>query len=513
MILYIETAIALVFMFAVLVMFHELGHFLSARATGMRVEEFAFGFGPKLRTLFKRGDTEYTVRAFPLGGFVRIAGMEPGQEDVPDGFQAQSIIKRALVIFSGPLASLVLGVIVFIALGMFWGYEGMEFTNRVAMVEPRTEAYRVGLRAGDRITQIDGVIIGDGKQLVDIVNANPGQKIDLVINRGGEDVKASATPKWSVLYLDASWTFMKDNVGLLDRMSENSPAAKAGLKPDDRLLSINGAPITSGPDMVKAISAPGPKIAHITVKRGDRVVTADVAPSIEWVEAAGVRWVFPYRQPDIGKNSGTQFNYTDTLLSVNGRDVQTGEELIDALKMAKNGEVNLTVDRDGVKKTIIAPVNPQGGGVSFGYYVSKGLLGFQPERKLVKATMGESLQTGLRAPLMYIAALQHINPSKDIGGPLMIGKITHSATARGLYQVLFTLGALSMSLAFINLLPIPIVDGGHLVLLLVEAIRRKRLTSEQMVVFNAIGFAILAALFIAIMSGDINKLLHNSVPR
>ena len=95
----------------------------------------------------------------------------------------------------------------------------------------------------------------------------------------------------------------------------------------------------------------------------------------------------------------------------------------------------------------------------------------------------------------------------------MIGKITQSATARGPYWVIFTLGALSMSLAFINLIPIPIVDGGHLVLLVVEAIRRKRLTPEQMAVFNAIGIVILAALFIAIMSSDITKLARGLVPQ
>lgn len=514
MITYIETAIALVFIFAVLVLFHELGHYLSARAVGMRVEEFAFGFGPKLGTLFKRADTEYTVRALPVGGFVRIAGMDPGQEDVADGFQAQSIIKRALVIFCGPLASLVLGVGVFMLLGVFWGYEGREITNRVAMVDPRTEAQRIGLQAGDRITEVNGVMIGDGKQLVDIINSNPGRKIDLVIQRGGEDVKASATPRWLVYYLEANWIFMKDNVGVLDRIAEDSSAAKAGLVPDDQLVSIDGTPITSGPGMVNAISSAGGRPVRITVKRDDQIVSVQATPPIAWVEAGGARWEFPSGQPNIGKNSGTPFSYVDMLLSVNSKEVETGEQLVDALKAAKSAEAGFTVDRNGEKKTIPALVNPDGGtNPNIGFYVSKGILGFQPEHKLEKATVGESIKTGLRAPLVFVAALRHINPGKDIGGPIVIGKITQSATARGSYQVIFTLGALSMSLAFINLIPIPIVDGGHLLLLVVEAIRRKRLTPEQMAVFNAIGIVILAALFIAIMSSDITKLARGLVPQ
>ena len=125
MITYIETAIALVFIFAVLVLFHELGHYLPRGPSACAWRSSLSGLGRSSGLCSSAADTEYTVRAFPVGGFVKIAGMEPDQEDVADGFQAQSIIKRALVIFCGPLASLVLGVMVFIVLGMFWGYEGL----------------------------------------------------------------------------------------------------------------------------------------------------------------------------------------------------------------------------------------------------------------------------------------------------------------------------------------------------------------------------------------------------
>ena len=510
---YIETAIALVLIFTILVMFHELGHYLTARAVGIRVEEFAFGFGPRIRRLFKRGDTEYTIRALPLGGFVKLAGMEQGQEDVTDGFQAQSIARRALVIFAGPFASLLLGVVVFIMLGLFWGYEGRETTNRIALVDPQTEAHRVGLRAGDTITEVDGVRIHDGRQLVDTLSKNPGRRLDLLVRRDGSDIRVAATPKWSVSYLGADWTFANDGVGVIGYLYDETPAARAGLLPDDRLVSINGSRIDSGPGMLKAIEAAGPRTAHIVVKRGGQTVQADAAPSITWVSVGGVRWT-PQWLPSVGTNTSSAFKYTDVLLSVNGREVRTGEQFTDALKMSQGDKAVFVVNRDGAEKSIPVTLSPSGGrAYSFGYYASRGRLGFQLESKLEDVSVGTSIVTGLQVPLVFIAALRHLNPKKDIGGPLMITKMTSVSVARGLRSVIFLLGALSMSLAFINLVPIPIVDGGHLVLLAIERLRRKRLTAEQMGWINMVGFVILVVLFVAIMSSDISKLAQGLVPQ
>lgn len=440
--------------------------------------------------------------------------MEQGQEDVADGFQAQSIARRALVIFAGPFASLLLGVVVFIMLGLFWGYEGRETTNRIAIVNPQTEAYRVGLRAGDTITQVDGVRIHDGKQLVDTLSKNPGRRLKLVVRRSGRDISVAATPKWSVSYLGADWMFANDSVGVIGDLYDETPAAKAGLLPDDRLVSINGHRIDSGPGMLKAIEAAGPRTAHIVVKRGDQTVQADAAPSITWVSVGGVRWTFPQPQPSVGTDTSPPFKYTDVLLSVNGEEVRSGEQLIDALKMGQDDKAVFTVDRDGADKTIPVTVSPIGGKIyTVGYYVSRGRLGFRLESKLEKVSVTTSIMTGLQAPLGFIAALHHLNPKKDIGGPLLIGKMTRVSVARGIYSVIFLLGALSMSLAFINLVPIPIVDGGHLVLLLIERLRRKRLTAEQMGWVNMVGLVILVGLFVAIMSSDIAKLAQRLVPQ
>ena len=182
--MFIETAIALVLIFAVLVLFHEFGHFAAARLVGMRVEEFAFGFGPKMITLFKRGDTEYTLHPIPLGGFCKIAGMEPDEQDIPDGFQAQAIWKRALVIFAGPFMSFVLAVLVFVSLGVYWGFPDFaKVQNRVGAVNPQTEAYRMNLRAGDRILEINGARVTDGEQLTSFIHSRPGERINLVIDR------------------------------------------------------------------------------------------------------------------------------------------------------------------------------------------------------------------------------------------------------------------------------------------------------------------------------------------
>ncbi|MCX6343837.1 MAG: RIP metalloprotease RseP [Armatimonadetes bacterium] len=510
---YIQTAIAFVFIFAVLVLFHELGHYISARLTGMRVDEFAFGFGPRIVRLFKRGDTEYTVRAFPLGGFVKIAGMEPGEENIADGFQAQAIWKRVLVIFCGPLASSVLAILVFLVLGLFWGYPSPnDTTNRVATVEPQTEAARIGLRAGDQILKINNVRISTGKQMTDIIHNSTGKPINLIIIKNGATLKKTATPKWMVEYLGALWRFMESDQGVLYKIAEESPAAKAGLKADDQLLRINGKLIRSGADMTYAIKTAGLLPVHIEVKRNNKIVLAKATPYINWVQVKGVRWFFSEGYAGIIDTKDNAIKYADIIKSVNGKTIANGTQLVEAI--GTNSRLSMVIEREAQQVTIDLLLSKSDlKEVKSGLFASMGILGFQPETKLVKVGAGEAIKTAMNIPVDMLKMIGKIRLNKDIGGPLLIGVMTHSSVERGPYWVFWMLGSLSMSLAFINLLPIPIVDGGHLVLLVVEAIRRKRLTAEQMQVFQMIGLVILIGIFILVMWSDVFKISQGLVPQ
>lgn len=522
----LETAIALVFIFAVLVMFHELGHFIAARAVGIRVEEFAFGFGPKLMRLFKRGDTEYTVHPVPLGGFVKLAGMEPGEEDIPDGFQAQARWKRALVIFAGPFASFLLAVIVFLFVGVYFGFPDLtKPANRVGMVNPETEAARIGLRAGDWVIRIDGTRITDGRQMTNIIHASPGEQIRLVIRRDGRRMVKIGTAQWMISYLGASWSFMLTNHAKVEGVVDGSPAKRAGIQPEDELVSINGRRIIGGRDMVEAIKATRNATVTMELLRDGKLVTVKAKPDIEWVRFAGVKWGFPGA---IAQEDRDKIRRGDKLLSVNGTTIKSGQQLASMWQRLSSSKAKIPdselqsvelklrrADKPEAIETVTMRVKDSQ--IEVGYYDAIGLLGFLPEPTLVRAGIGESIARGLsdtgRRALFLIRVLTSEDIKESVGGPLMIASVTRSAVALGPYWILSTLAGLSLSLAFINLVPIPILDGGHLLIIAVEAIRRKRLTKEQMQAVQAIGLAMIALLFVVVMLADIAKFAGGKVPQ
>ncbi len=185
-----------VLIFGLLVFVHELGHFLAAKRAGIRVEEFSLGFGPKLVT-FPRGETEYAIRAFPLGGFVRMAGEGPEKSEDSRGFNRKSVGQRMGVIIAGPLMNFILAAIMFSLLIHFSGIPTGEIATNtqigeIILGEPADKA---ALLPGDTITAVDGVAVSQWDELVAIISASPGKELNLSVARGNEDLTVKLTPK------------------------------------------------------------------------------------------------------------------------------------------------------------------------------------------------------------------------------------------------------------------------------------------------------------------------------
>jgi len=335
----------------VLVVAHELGHFLAAKATGMRVEEFAVGFGTKKLTLLTRGGTEYNLRPIPAGGFVRIAGMDPGEESPPDGFNAQSVWKRMLVIFAGPLASFVFAYVLFCSLGM-----------------------TVGLPLGGPKAEVSNVIAG-------------------------------------------------------------TPAAEMGLKAGDQIVSIAGKPIRTGEEMMKAIEANPGKRVPVVVNRENNSVTLYGTPR-------------PTEIPD-----------------------------------------------------------PKGGGKT----LTVGKLGFNPSPSLKRVGFVESIEKGTILSYNMVKQLLSVVFSKRIakeaGGPIAIINATHQAAESGIAHLVILTAGLSLNFAVLNLLPIPVLDGGHILLLLVEVARGRKLSARAQNAALTFGLAVLAVIIVLVLAKDITSLL------
>ena len=190
----------------ILIFVHEMGHFLAAKAVGVTVEEFAWGFGPRLVTLLKRSGTEYTVRALPLGGFVSMVGMQPEDVSVPNGLMSKPAWARGLVFVAGPLMNVILALLVFCSMGMITGAPEnrngvIVRSTQVFQVHPTTadgsvsEAARIGLRTGDVVAAIDGVPMKNGEQLIKTIQSHPGRRNRLTVRRGNETLVIPVTPR------------------------------------------------------------------------------------------------------------------------------------------------------------------------------------------------------------------------------------------------------------------------------------------------------------------------------
>jgi regulator of sigma E protease len=193
-----QTFIASVFVFGILIFFHELGHFAVAKAVGIKVYEFSLGFGNKIFS-FRRGDTDYNVRLFPLGGFVRMAGMDPEEDEKErdfkedEGFNSKTVGQRAWVIAAGPIMNFVLAVLL---LASIFGIHGVPvLTTDIGDIVEKSPAYEAGIKPGDKVVSINGTNVATWQELVNNVNSYAGQELSVEIERNGEVKSLQITPE------------------------------------------------------------------------------------------------------------------------------------------------------------------------------------------------------------------------------------------------------------------------------------------------------------------------------
>jgi regulator of sigma E protease len=185
-----------VIIFGMLIFVHEAGHFLAAKRAGIDVLEFGIGFGPKIFA-FQRRETTYTLRALPLGGFVRMAGTEPDDLSNEAGFAKKSVPKRALVIVAGAAMNLLLAMVMFGLLISLTGIPTGELSSepQIGEIIIGDRADQAGLLPGDRVITINGAPVQDWNELVQAISNNPEVPLETVVLREGEEVSLTVTPR------------------------------------------------------------------------------------------------------------------------------------------------------------------------------------------------------------------------------------------------------------------------------------------------------------------------------
>jgi len=504
---FLLSAVVFIVLLGVLVLFHEFGHFVMAKLFRMKVYEFAFGFGPVLARLFKRNETEYTIHAIPAGGFVRIAGMDPGEEgNVEGGFNSKPIWQRALVIFAGPFMSLILGYLVLLMMGFVWGINVQNTT--IENVPDDTPAKAAGIREGDTIIAVDGKPVADGYHLRKAINRSQGDTITIDVKRNGKIEKLRVKPQ--VISIRKIGVELVDTEPKIKQVKDGSIADKAGLRAGDIIFSIEST---------------GRNKTDITVKRNENNEKLHVNAEITDLESFSKIGAELYelkttvkRVPEGSPADVAGLRKGDVLVSLNSTKIPDSGTLEQVLSVTDKPETTLVVDRNGkqvelkVKPKVIVPAIAKQIGVRLEYKnVYTRLVG--PEQKEDGKKAYTNLLGGIK--LGTIETYRWTSDTiqglfskqiKQAGGVIAIGAITGKAVAAGAYNVFFLLAMLSITLAVINLIPWPILDGGHLLFLFIEKIRGKQLEPSKWNAIQLAGLVVIIGLAVFLVGYDIARI-------
>jgi regulator of sigma E protease len=532
------TLLSFALVISVVVFFHELGHLLVGKAVGVKAIRFSIGFGPRLFG-FTAGETEYRVSLLPLGGYVKFAGDNPYEEVAPQdrgrGFLEQPPWKKGVIAFAGPAANFALAVALYFVV---FAAPHQDLAAKVGYVKPQSPAAQAGLRSGDRIVRIDAEPVEGWSALQEKIRAHAGQPLTMEVERNGareilrivpavhEETNPIETVKHGRIGISAVPRAAQVTV-----ISPDSPAARGGLHTFDKVVKLDGSPIGNWEQLEQQIAAradavtldlirPLPVQAPGGTLWSDKPMTVTL-PAPETAGAYGLEasdlTLFAVQPGGAADEAGLRRG--DRVLALNGRSAFSwGDEVDGAIKATGTQPVQITVRRDG--KELIATVTPhlRKDRDETGVLQDVPDLGAAPdlnafadaERIWVRYTLPDAARRAVgntagfvRAQTIGIVRIVtgHIS-SRAIGGPLMIADVARKAAENGWRELIVTMGAISVVLGLMNLIPVPVLDGFHVLTAFIEAIRRRPLSVRFREVANVVGIALLLTLMLYAFRND-----------
>ncbi|GBE15922.1 MAG TPA: RIP metalloprotease RseP [Proteobacteria bacterium] len=430
------TTLSFIAVLGILVLIHESGHFLVAKAMGVGVDRFSIGFPPKMFGI-KKGDTEYCVSWIPVGGYVKLRGEDPDELTDPHDpklYSTRSPGQRAGIIVAGPVMNLVLAFILMPMMFMI-GINIPAFFEEpvnVGWVSPDSPAEMAGVRVGDIVVGFNGERTNDWEALFKAMSVNTGPTATIDLLRDGRSL--SAVVKGKDLKGDGGLGAYPPMAPVVGSLSPGYPAEKAGIKEGDLILSVGGLPVTHWNEMARVIHGNPDKAITVAVKRGTERIRVQVTPRL---------------------------------------DEKTGQ-----------GFIGISPESETITRR-------------FGFLESISR-GFKRNVELLKLTFS------------FLWELITLHASiKFLGGPIMIFQVTGQAARAGLSEFIAFMAFLSLQLGILNLLPIPVLDGGHLFFLGLEKLKGKPIDPNVRETAQRIGFALLIILIVVVSYNDILRIFSS----
>jgi len=445
---FLTSIVAVVAVLGFMILIHEFGHYAVAKWLGVRVEVFSIGFGKRLIG-FRKGETDYRIAAIPLGGYVKMSGENPMDErtDDPREFLNHSRWHRFLIAVAGPVMNILLAVFLLTTVYMVH-YEYPVYLGKPAVVQgvrKDSPAARAGIQAGDRIVKIEGVDNPDPtwEQVQPRVWMSPNQPLAVTISRGDQVLEKTLMPKAVTTSEVGSAGWFPEEPVVIGRLDSGLPAAKAGMKENDKIIAMNGQPVPSIESMIESLQQSKDQPVDITVARGDQTLSFHLQPVLS-----------PTEDP-------------------------------------KEQRYRLGFVNKGVTKVVKLPF-PAALSLSLEQNKKYSLLILELAKKMVQRKIS------MRA----------------ISGPIGIAQDAgYAAQQKGWTPLMELTAGISLNLGIFNLLPIPILDGGVILFLLIEGLMRRDISMNIKERVYQAAFVFLVLFAVMVIYNDLMKTIPGLAER
>ncbi|MEK2689321.1 RIP metalloprotease RseP [Bdellovibrio sp. GT3] len=544
----LSVVLPFVILLGILIFVHELGHFLVARWCGVRVEVFSLGFGKKILK-YKKGDTTYALSIIPLGGYVKMFGEQPGveisEEDKKVAFTHKTVWQRIAVVLAGPLMNFFFAIFVLMMVA-FIGEDAK--APMLGDIKQDTAAYTAGFRSGDRVISINDKKIGTWEEIQNVLSlkANQDLHLDVVVQHEGSQeeskvsVLAKAEPNPNIL---SAYDYMANVEGLTALSAgttvgviPNTALFALGLRTGDSIVGINGSKVSHWRELQAALekaNVSAPLSLDIMGKREgdkeDKALTVTLAPleSMKTFTMSNLGLesseLYLSKVMDNSPAKAAGLKEGDRLVSINNTVLNKWDDVIANIKSfdGKN-PVDIKVQREGqiVDLKITPKMTTQM--TAAGTEEKRYTIGIAP---VVNLSTPETLVVRTNNPIealvrgtektwdftvmtvmSFVRLFEAKISPKNIGGVISIGQAASETYKIGITPFLQMMAIISVNLFILNLLPIPVLDGGHLVFYTIEVIKGAPLSLRKMEIAQQVGMALLMSLMIFALFNDFTRI-------